>query len=130
MCFSSVPPVFHNFSPGNMQNLLARVNYGDETANSEFYFKEGDTTHRLRLTRANDDIATLAYVDENGMRARFPEGFTVFSVVHKEHACFLDGLFVIVWMNSYEVRFNQKVVLSISNQRIQAVSGAAHVHAN
>lgn len=83
-------------------------------------------THRLKLERLNDDIVALQYIGDEDEPVPFPAGFTVLDT-DRQPAAYMGSQYALVWVNSYEVRYNGHPVLVLRNQRQQSVHGSTQV---
>lgn len=97
-----------------------------EPEKHRFVFTSNGVTHRLKINRQTDDLAVLQYVDANAAIQPFPPGFTV-SDANNNPALYLGNNFVLVWLNSYLVRFNGTAILDLRNQKHQSIFGGAVV---
>ncbi|KAH9260461.1 hypothetical protein BASA82_000139 [Batrachochytrium salamandrivorans] len=98
-----------------------------EDAKHRFCFEVGGVTLRLKINRQTQDLAVLSFIDANDQVAAFPAGFSVIDNI-EQPALYLGNQFILVWLNSYDVRFNGVTMLKISNQRQQSIFGSASVH--
>ena len=73
------------------------------------------------------DQVLLRYISNNGQIAPFPPGFTVREDASNAPALYLDGAFVLVWLNSYQIRFNNSPIIRVQNQRQQSLFGSSEV---
>lgn len=69
----------------------------------------------------------LSFIDANEQVAPFPPGFAVLDNI-QQNALYVGGQYILVWLNSYEVRFQGETMLKITNQRQQSIFGSASVH--
>ena len=98
-----------------------------EDAKQRFCFEVGGVTLRLKINRQTQDLAVLSFIDANNQVVPFPPGFSVIDNI-QQNALYVGGQYILVWLNSYDVRFQGVTMLRISNQRQQSIFGSASVH--
>lgn len=101
--------------------LLGSVCY-DRPSEQQYSFEIDGTVFRIKVARQTTDVAVLRV-------GPFPVGFTVVDSLGVP-ALRLDGTYVLMCLNSYEVRYNGAPVLKIASQHQQIVYGAARTTRN
>ena len=87
-----------------------------------FRHQVGGAPNYLLLTGINLALARLTGADQNGIEQPLPPGYTIvvtfgFPMPPNPHG----GVFIIMWSDSYIISFNGQRVLSLTNQRQQAL---------
>ncbi|KAH9261737.1 hypothetical protein BASA81_000393 [Batrachochytrium salamandrivorans] len=86
-----------------------------------FRHQVNGVTNYLLLTKLNQALARLTGSDVNGNEQPLPPGYTIvvtFGFPMPPNP--MNGMFVIMWSDSYVVSFGGVHVLSLTNQRQQA----------
>jgi len=98
------------------------------------YLKESDTTIKLdphlsvRITRANDEIARVYLVPNDGPKSDsgipIPDEYVFRNVTTDSGVPSHRDEWLISWTSSYELWRRDEIVLKIDNQRLQVVQSA------
>lgn len=100
---------------------------GNQSSKQRFCFEVDGCVFRLNMDRQTSDLAILSFVDEESQAMQFPAGLTV-ADVSGQPALYLDGKYVLMWANSYEIHYNGVCMVAISSQRQQIIFGAVNAY--
>lgn len=81
-----------------------------------------DDTWKVKIERLDEFIARLCFLnaaDEEQSMA--PEGFVLLKLDSRDVAPSVGGSFLLNWSSSYDLFFNDAIVLCIRNQRQQSL---------
>jgi hypothetical protein len=79
----------------------------------------------LRIVKVGPAIARVYFVDDNSVEVPIPEGLVVHDVVNN---VLIDPIpntmfFILAWMDSYTISFNDELVVELTTQRQWSLRG-------
>lgn len=80
----------------------------------------------MRIQRKNIHVGVIYFVDDQGNRIRIPQGFILRDTTENEDvrpSRLYRWAFSISWIANYEIYLNDEKIVSLDNQKQQAIRG-------